>query len=453
MEKLLELCKRCDRVKKECLACEEYRKIVSGAAVKAGDHRLLLEFYKSADTTEENVLQAIMNNDLESVRILLEGTLSPRVLSRVLIHAIMEGTPQIIEALIEKGAKSKSAISAAISSGNPHVLETLVKRGGYRLNKKRLSQAIALRAVNMVESLLNMGVTPSPSDFASAIKDDQWHIVKLMYERVPAGKLEPEFEAAIAKHFNVKRAQFPNGRGGAGENMILTSFEEQLSAAYRDLRGYPREEIIATATRMNIDCDGKDMEYICKQVAYKLVYTHNTRIPEADNGGKCMRYTKKIASAKLNEIRRKIYKQFSRFKNSVPKMKPTDLHALLKAYDDTCFNGDILRLMREMKYTIEFKTRGEPTFTTEGICTHTTCEYTITILTEKFSRVNGITNVAGHMCNDQLECLMRVLEHELCHLIIFVFCTDIYIADQHGPLFINTISELFGHRDVRHYIW
>ena len=206
------------------------------------------------------------------------------------------------------------------------------------------------------------------------------------------------------------------------------------------------------AIQMNIDCDGKDIEHICKQVAYKLLYTNNKRIPNAD-GGKCMRYTKKIAPAKMNEIRAKIYKQFVRFKDSVTKMTAADLLALLEAYDRICFNGDILRLMKEMNHTIAFKTSGEPTFTTEGICTHNTCEYKITILTKRFGEVRGPTNVAGHMCKDQLECLLRVLEHEMCHLIIFVFCTDLYISDQHGPLFMNTISELFGHTDHRHYIF
>lgn len=455
MEKQLKLCKQCKTAGKKvntwCPACEKYRRIVSGAAVKEGNHRFLAEIYKSADTTEENLLQAIMNNDSEIVEILLSGgDLQTSEINRALLHAIIEGNLEIIRMLIDKGAHSNQAIASAIASGNVQTLLFLVKRG-YRVTPKRMQQAIEQKDPNMVEALVDrIGLKPTEKDIVAAIESDQWNIVKILYERM-SGELSPELESVISSRLQVQRAHFPNG--GSTEEKILTTFEDQLAAAYQDIRAYPKDEVFVMARAMGIVCEGKDFDYICKQVAYKVIYTNNTRIPNASNNNKCMRYTKKIAPAKMNEIRARIYKQFSKFKNSVPKMTKQDLHALLKAYDDICFNGDILRLMGEMNYTLQFKMEGEPTFTTEGICTHSSCDYTITILTKKFSAVRGRTNVAGHMCNDQLECLMRVLEHEMCHLIIFVFCTDIYIADQHGPLFINTISELFGHRDHRHYIF
>ena len=105
------------------------------------------------------------------------------------------------------------------------------------------------------------------------------------------------------------------------------------------------------------------------------------------------------------------------------------------------------------KFTLKFKTSGEDTFTTEGICTHKVCDYVVTIPIAYFKGVNGITNVAGHMCKDQLECLLRVIEHELVHLIIFMFCGDPFITDQHGELFMNMVGDLFGHTDFRHYIF
>jgi hypothetical protein len=155
----------------------------------------------------------------------------------------------------------------------------------------------------------------------------------------------------------------------------------------------------------------------------------------------------------LDEIRGEIYELFKEYSDSVSKLGGKDLGELFNAYDERCLNGDVQKYMKDVGYSLEFKTAGEPTFTTEGICTLNGCDYVITIPIGYFKDIKGTTNVAGHLCKDQLECLMRVMEHELVHLLIFVYCKDIFITDQHGPLFMNLANDMFRHTDHRHYIF
>ena len=231
------------------------------------------------------------------------------------------------------------------------------------------------------------------------------------------------------------------------------TFSEQVEAAFEDLKKYPDAPIKLLAKKMQVkDCEQKTHDALCREVAKKIIYVHSDKIPSTDNA-KCSRYTKKLSSDELDKIRNKVYKEFRKYKDSVTKMSSEELHKLFKRYDELCFDGDIQSYMKNANYSLRFKTSGEDTFTTEGICTYKVCDYTVTIPTEYFGNVKEMTIVAGHPCKDQLECLLRVIEHELVHLIIFMFCGDPFVTDQHGPLFMNTVRDLFGHTDHRHYIF
>ena len=228
--------------------------------------------------------------------------------------------------------------------------------------------------------------------------------------------------------------------------------DEITKLFYQDLKKYPQDKITNLAKYMKLSSKNITIDDLCFELAKKLAYVNTDRLPD-DQDPKCKRYNKKFTQKEIAKIRSEIYNKFIRFKNSVSSMTSKELHDLFIMYDKLCFNGEIYDYIKQKKFSLTFKTSGEDTFTTEGICTFQICEYIITIPIHYFDKVNGITNVAGHMCNDQLECLLRVMEHELVHLIIFIFCGDIFVADQHGPLFMNMVRNLFHHTDHRHYIF
>lgn len=246
-------------------------------------------------------------------------------------------------------------------------------------------------------------------------------------------------------------------KSGAQE---LKTFDEKVAASIADLQTYPIQNVRLLAKQMGIQgCDVKDDEQICRIVAQKLIYIHSNTIPFVDQG-MCSKYTKKLSNSKLKKVRSKIYKKFNGFKDSVSSMTSDDLHKMFQMYDDLCFDNSIQDYITDKEFTLKFALSGEDTFTTEGVCTAKRsdtkamkCDYVITIPIHFFDLVKGKTLIAGQECNDQLECLQRVMEHELVHLIIFMFCGDEFITNQHGDLFMSTVHDLFRHTDYKHYIF
>jgi hypothetical protein len=198
------------------------------------------------------------------------------------------------------------------------------------------------------------------------------------------------------------------------------------------------------------EMDSSALDSLCWDIAKKIAYIDSTKLPN----GKCAPYTKHIAPAEMDKIRKKIHKEFQQFTHSVSDMTEADLERLFDAYDREVFSGDLKEYINSVKYSLTFKLAGEETFTTEGFCSLASCDYTITIPIHFFDRVKRgkPTNVAGHQCYDQIECLQRVMEHEMTHLIIFMFCGDPFVTNQHGKLFMSMVGDLFGHTDYHHYI-
>ncbi len=184
------------------------------------------------------------------------------------------------------------------------------------------------------------------------------------------------------------------------------------------------------------------------------------QVPKTVNK-KCLAYIHSPDQKNIEKIRKQIYQTFIKWSDQVTSMTSQDLRSLFDEYDKLVFQGDLNKFIKENNIKFSFYTKSEikgETFSTEGICfgpESSQCEYKMTIPLEHFNKVTGkkMVNVAGHMCKDQLECLMRVIEHEMCHLIIFMYCGDIVLADQHGKLFTDMTSKLFKHTDYHHYIF
>jgi len=231
---------------------------------------------------------------------------------------------------------------------------------------------------------------------------------------------------------------------------MYKSFSEQVDVSFKDLQRYSDDQIKLLAKQLRIQISNHTSKReLCRELAHKLIYVNSNKIPKDT----CSRYSKKITKKDLDHIHTVMYKEFYRFKDAVGDMSSKDLHKMFTRYDKLCFNGDVENYIQKANFSLRFRTNGEDTFTTEGICTQKICNYTVTIPTHYFANIGKVTIVAGHPCKDQLDCLLRVMEHELVHLIIFMFCGDFFITDQHGELFMNIARDLFGHTDFRHYIF
>lgn len=64
-----------------------------------------------------------------------------------------------------------------------------------------------------------------------------------------------------------------------------------------------------------------------------------------------------------------------------------------------------------------------------------------TLTFEKERSTNGLR------CIDRLTCLMITLEHEIAHLIVYLYCPE---EEDHGEVFLSMVKRLFGHSRTRH---
>jgi hypothetical protein len=89
------------------------------------------------------------------------------------------------------------------------------------------------------------------------------------------------------------------------------------------------------------------------------------------------------------------------------------------------------------------------------------CELTIILSTNTFQKLTtNNPSTCGVMCNDILECLLIVIEHELIHGIIFVHAyekfTDTSVHamfggnNKHNQWFMELANKLFGHIRYKH---
>ena len=115
--------------------------------------------------------------------------------------------------------------------------------------------------------------------------------------------------------------------------------------------------------------------------------------------------------------------------------------------------------------TISLSTKFDNSSKNAGTCSRTNgkskIDYVITISKTLISQVNDTETNCGLQCNDQLQCLLLTLEHELIHLIIFLYYYHniIYIDSNgkkrhkhHGELFQSLAHNLFSHTDFTHSI-
>ncbi len=149
----------------------------------------------------------------------------------------------------------------------------------------------------------------------------------------------------------------------------------------------------------------------------------------------------------------------------------SDLEYLFGLYDDTFFQGQILKKIADTDSVINFYARSR-TSGVAGVCGVKTIDsrkyYYLDIapqIIETLYRYNklDLPMAAGIGCNDRLSCVQLIMEHEIIHLISLLYgylvlppgpkiATNTMDpkANPHGPLFQCMVKEYFGHSTFDH---
>lgn len=185
----------------------------------------------------------------------------------------------------------------------------------------------------------------------------------------------------------------------------------------------------------------------------KLIQIHCKDLTFMIDDPKCLMFNHIHSKQEQEKNRDRIYRQFSsRIGNDYTNITPELLQEMVYAYDTLLFDGLLKQQIQKNDFDIQFKINGKDTFNTEGYCIEHNCSYTITIPVNLLQNFKKGMKLGGFECDNLTQCLQIALEHEMTHLVIFLFCRNSNLTDYHGPLFQTMVMNLFGHTEMHHEI-
>lgn len=174
-------------------------------------------------------------------------------------------------------------------------------------------------------------------------------------------------------------------------------------------------------------------------------------------GSLCEYMTRRLPPDEIDIRRALVVNRYAKSTNLVG-MNKDDLETLFNLYDDIFFENSFRGYFRDSgsPFSIFFsktltKTAGRCTRKPRPICEYS-IEISIKIMAGLFSPTATGQNVHaanGLICRTRLGCLQLVLEHEMIHLLQFIYiaCSS---RQEHGPEFKTLVKNIFGHTETTH---
>jgi hypothetical protein len=126
--------------------------------------------------------------------------------------------------------------------------------------------------------------------------------------------------------------------------------------------------------------------------------------------------------------------------------------------DKELLGGQLAPLLKQERRTISFRVAPRMTARAGQLLTEHAkpreheLAISSTLLMQTFQRGSREVVVNGCHCANRTEALLRVVEHEMIHLLFICDGMPAHCRTQsyHGPAFCNAVKKLFGHKDYRH---
>jgi hypothetical protein len=207
------------------------------------------------------------------------------------------------------------------------------------------------------------------------------------------------------------------------------------------------------------------VNYYDEYIKYKKIYDKLKKSQFID----CKKlYIKKIDSNVRINKKKKVYDYLLKnvIKNANFKsLKPTQLKETYLILDKVYFEGEINKyLQKNCDIELDFKTSGRLK-TTAGKCNwrydfrdddikfRYKIEISSPIIYSLFDKGEKSLKINGLNCTNKLECYINLFEHELTHLVIFLFCPELGKGmGGHTQVFRAIVKNLFGHTEYKHYL-
>lgn len=170
---------------------------------------------------------------------------------------------------------------------------------------------------------------------------------------------------------------------------------------------------------------------------------------------------RKIPTAEIARLQRSVYDQTLALSRTIDqpnftRMGRDDLVRMVHLYDELFFGGKILPTAKAEGLSFGLSSRmtrvaGKlvthyPEGDHEGVRQFELI-LSSTLLFQTFEDVNRSVEVTGRQCQDRLEAMQRIAEHELVHLVEMLIWND---GNCSQTRFQSIASRYFGHTDYRH---
>jgi hypothetical protein len=174
--------------------------------------------------------------------------------------------------------------------------------------------------------------------------------------------------------------------------------------------------------------------------------------PAQRMGSLCEYMSRRLAPDDIDVRRAHVVNRYGK-STDLQGMTKDDLRALFNLYDDIFFENSFNAYFG--RSGSDFSTFFAPKLTkTAGMCTKQGCVYTIQISSQimsgLFTSVGKNVHAAnGLICRTRLSCLQLVLEHEMIHLLQYIWreCSS---TASHGPEYRTLVKNIFGHTETTH---
>ncbi len=162
-------------------------------------------------------------------------------------------------------------------------------------------------------------------------------------------------------------------------------------------------------------------------------------------------YTPTLIEIKTKTIYARILTKSGMEDGNFTKMWRGDLGALFEMYDRSFFDGFFMQNYRDRLFFRLSQRMTKIGGMTKFNRTDGTYEISLAIdlIFQTFHDVDREINVNGIECGDRLEAAMRILEHEIIHLLEFVLFGNSSCSQ---PRFSRLSHNIFGHTGVTHQL-
>jgi len=144
---------------------------------------------------------------------------------------------------------------------------------------------------------------------------------------------------------------------------------------------------------------------------------------------------------------------------NIEELNPVTLRSLFDIIDELYFGGEIMNYIKSTKSTLTLNVISDEEGNEHkiaGVCGRDRkCDYYITINKDifdySFSKYT-MSRSGGLKCYNKLECMLITFQHEIVHLLIFLFCNDKDTPSDnyHGTMFKKICFSVFGQTDFTH---